>query len=199
MIMGKYINNIKDYLLISMVFNKRIQNGFLFLMVGAIALTSCSAPNKQEGVKEASAALNSKSPLQKLEWLLGYWSNETKGQMIGENWLKENDSLFQGFGYGLKEQDTIFRETLQITLLDNEIYYVPTVSGQNDNQPVLFRIIEIGENYFISENKNHDFPQIIRYELESPGVLLAVIEGNLNGKATKREFRFRKSTVRLMP
>ena len=84
-------------------------------------------------------------------------------------------------------------------LLDADIYYVPTVSGQNDNQPVLFKMIEVGENYFVSENKKHDFPQIIRYTLEAPGVLLAVIEGNLNGKDEKREFRFRRATVRLMP
>jgi len=135
----------------------------------------------------------------KFDWLSGEWSNEAKGQIIGEYWRKINDSLFEGIGFGLKGQDTVFKEHLQILTLDEEIYYVPTVSGQNDNQPVLFKMTDIGENYFISENKNHDFPQIIRYRLEAEGVLFAVIEGMLNGKETKREFRFRRATVRLMP
>lgn len=139
------------------------------------------------------------SVFKKFEWLIGEWSNEAKGQLIGEYWTKVNDSLLEGIGFGLKGQDTVFKESLTIVILDGEIYYVPTVSGQNDNQPVLFKVTDVRENYFMSENKNHDFPQIIRYQLEAEGVLLAVIEGKMNGEETKREFRFRRATVRLMP
>jgi len=167
-----------------------------------LILSSCGNSNQENKTSEAQTDKEqsaSSSPLKAFEWLLGDWSNEMKGQMIAEYWTKTNDSLFQGIGFGLKEQDTIFKETLQIIQIDGEIYYVPTVSGQNDNQPVLFKMIDIGENYFVSENKEHDFPQIIRYKLEAPSVLFAVIEGMENGKKVKREFRFRKATVRLMP
>ncbi len=165
-------------------------------------MSSCSntAPEESAGESVISTEQSvATSPLKAFEWLLGNWSNEMKGQMIAEYWSKTNDSLFEGIGFGLKGQDTIFKEILQLIQIDGEIYYVPTVSGQNDNQPVLFKMVDIGENYFVSENKAHDFPQIIRYKLESPEVLFAVIEGTHEGKETKREFRFRKATVRLMP
>lgn len=175
---------------------------FLGMWFGVLILFSCDSPKQENKTSESqpdTIQTATSSPLKALEWLLGDWSNEMKGQMIGEYWTKTNDSLFQGIGFGLKDQDTIFKEMLQIIQIDGEIYYVPTVSGQNDNQPVLFKMIDIGENYFVSENKEHDFPQIIRYKLESPSVLYAMIEGTEKGKEVKREFRFRKATLRLMP
>jgi hypothetical protein len=172
----------------------------------AVFFSSCSNQKKEDQAGNMTDELQTvqsdpaaNSPLVKFEWLLGEWSNETKGQMIGEYWTKVNDSLFSANGFGLKGIDTIFKESLQIVVHEGEIYYVPTVEGQNDNQPVLFKVTDIGENSFTSENKAHDFPQMIRYKLESPNSLLAIIEGMLNGEETKREFRFRRATVRLMP
>ncbi|TAH42966.1 MAG: hypothetical protein EYC69_03830 [Bacteroidetes bacterium] len=181
-----------------------MKNSLLFsgLVYGILLMASCTGKTKQNNAAESPEKVEKSteaSALKPFEWLLGNWSNEMKGQMIAEYWTKTNDSLFQGIGFGLKGQDTIFKEMLQIIQIDGEIYYVPTVSGQNDNQPVLFKMIEVGENYFVSENKEHDFPQIIRYKLESPEVLFAVIEGTNQGKETKREFRFRKARLRLMP
>ncbi len=181
--------------------------GTLFAAI-IFLLTACGSKSNDPGetvdskdkfteTKNVSEKID--APLKKFEWLLGEWSNEVKGQMIGEYWSKTNDSLFQGNGFGLKDLDTIFKESLRIMLIDGEIYYVPTVSGQNDNQPVLFKVIEVAENSFVSENKSHDYPQIIRYKLETQSSLLATLEGKLNGKETKREFRFRKATIRLMP
>lgn len=140
------------------------------------------------------------SPLYSLQWILGSWSNESRQGMIGENWYRVNDSLFSGKGYALaKDGDTSFSESLHLMLHEGSLYYVPTVQGQNDDQPVWFKITGMGDNFFSSENKEHDFPQVIKYVLESPEVLYVLLEGSVDSVETKREFRFRKAKVRLMP
>ncbi len=168
------------------------QKKFLTLLL--ILLFSACGPKKEKENLASDPTL-----ISQVEWILGEWSNQTKEGTIGENWRKVNDSLYQGEGYGLHEKDTIFKESLSILVHEGELYYVPVVSGQNDGQPVWFKITDIHENSFTSTNRNHDFPQIIRYTLESPSILLAVLEGPLGGKETFREFRYRKNTLRLMP
>ncbi|MBP6335926.1 MAG: hypothetical protein KA444_10695 [Bacteroidia bacterium] len=166
----------------------------MFLVLG-----SFSCGNQQATEEGAEKTVSNNSPLKKLEWILGEWSNQTKEGTIGEKWIFVNDSLFSGEGYSLNKMDTVFKEMLSLLVHEGELYYVPTVSGQNDNQPVWFKIVEIKENFFRSENKQHDFPQIISYSSESPAALLAVIEGPIDSIETKREFRYRRAKVRLMP
>jgi len=140
------------------------------------------------------------SPLYDLQWILGSWSNESRQGIIGESWDIVNDSVFSGKGYALaKDGDTTFSESLRLLMHEGFLYYVPTVQGQNDDQPVWFKITGKGENFFTSENKSHDFPQLIKYTLESPEALHVLLEGIVDSVETKREFRFRKAKVRLMP
>ena len=45
---------------------------------------------------------------------------------------------------------------------------------------------------YIFENKEHDFPQRIVYENQGKKEMLASIEGELNGKSRKSEFRYKR-------
>lgn len=166
---------------------KRFQLLLLCCLSGLLACTSEQQEKEPHG------------ELKKLTWLLGDWANTNKKASLHERWWMSGDSVFTGEGYELIQNDTVFQEKLSLVMKGNELFYVPTVSGQNDNQPVFFKVIEISDSGFVCENPDHDFPQIIRYRLESPMVLIASIEGELNGEEMVREFHFRKATVRLMP
>jgi hypothetical protein len=58
--------------------------------------------------------------------------------------------------------------------------------------PTLFTLVSAGNNRFIFENKEHDFPQKIIYHFASSNLLNASIEGEIKGKMNKKEFRFNK-------
>jgi hypothetical protein len=100
-----------------------------------------------------------------------------------------NDDLFKGKSVMVKGKDSTLQESLEISKKDTTWYYTSTVTGQNNNQPVSFKIIfqRIGE--FICENPAHDFPQRIAYR-RIKNQLFASIEGKRNGKYGKQNFDF---------
>jgi len=125
-----------------------------------------------------------------LNWILGTWKINTSNGIIIESWKTVNDSTLQGRNYFIKtSNDTIPQESLELTFRKGEWVYIPTVKGQNNDQPVSFKIIFIGKNEFISENPSHDFPQRISYR-RIKALLFASIEGRRKGKYSKQNFDF---------
>jgi len=128
-----------------------------------------------------------------LQWLIGTWKFvNNDGSIMYEAWKKENDSLYTGHGYVIAGKDTVFSEKLALQQKGTDLFYIPTVSGQNNNQPVLFKFIEFNKGEYIFVNKEHDFPQRIIYKNPQPDFLCARIEGTQNGKFHKEDFNFLK-------
>lgn len=152
-----------------------------------IFLTSCS--QNQPKQNEISGNLNN---LQRLEWLLSEWKNIAPDEEYYETWIKTNDTLFTGSGFIISSGDTVFSETIALRQDGVNIFYIPTVSGQNNAQPVSFKLIASDNGDFVFENKEHDFPQRIIYSNPEPDSLYARIEGNKNGKFHKEEFGMKK-------
>jgi uncharacterized protein YciI len=61
--------------------------------------------------------------------------------------------------------DTITTETIDIAVKNGGMYYIPTVKGQNNDQPVPFRLSKTEDGAWVFENPDHDFPKQIRYTL----------------------------------
>jgi hypothetical protein len=77
------------------------------------------------------------------------WINGPEGSLLGENYLKEGEN-------------TRVLETISIVKRDNSWFYIPDVP--HNPSPVSFKITKLGEDFFYSENPEHDFPKWIRYE-----------------------------------
>lgn len=123
-------------------------------------------------------------------WLVGAWKIDTGKGHIVEQWKLVNDSTLQGKSMFVKAAgDSALQETLVLSHRKGEWNYTSTVVGQNNNQPVSFKIIYMGRAEFISENKAHDFPQRIAYRRVKDN-LFASIEGNRKGKYAKQNFDF---------
>ncbi len=129
-----------------------------------------------------------KSILKKVEWLIGTWENKTKKGSIYETWTKKNDFTFSGTSYIIKEKDTIVFETIQLVEDKNNLFYIPSVKNQNNNEPVRFALKTISKTKLIFENQKHDFPQIISYTKNSDDTLVAEISGKKNGQKQKQIF-----------
>lgn len=126
--------------------------------------------------------------IQKVDWLLGNWKMEEDGLITIESWDKNSDSSMKGFSYSIEGKDTISSE--QISLIEEQhiLYYIPTVTNQNQGKPISFKANKVNVREIVFENLAHDFPTKISYMLLSEDSLLAEISGKIHGISTSRRF-----------
>jgi len=125
-------------------------------------------------------------------WLVGTWFSESGGRSNYETWKKYNDSTYVGRSFSIQHGDTVSSESIMLVQQGEEINYVPTVQGQNNNSPVKFKLVSSDSNKLIFENPAHDFPQVITYWNAPPDSLIAEISGAINGEHQAQKFPMRR-------
>jgi hypothetical protein len=131
--------------------------------------------------------------LEKMNWLLGNWENEMPEGVLNETWTKENDSTFSGTTYFIiNKKDTVHSEAIILKQLNDELVYRPTVKGQNNDEPVDFKLSSESENSFSFENPKHDYPQKIVYIKVNETNLVATISGMQQGKQSQESYPMKK-------
>jgi len=133
------------------------------------------------------------SVLSDAKWLLGKWENQTQRGRMVEEWSKLNDTTFAGRSYMITATDSIALESIVLKKEGSDLYYIPTVKGQNNDQPVKFKLISADGKALVFENPAHDFPQKISYTLQEERSLLAEISGLVNGQERSRKFPMKKA------
>ena len=118
------------------------------------------------------------SELEKADWFLGRWENKTPEGTFSEEWKIENDSLLLGKSFFIKENDTLFSETVRLVQRENNLFYIVTVPNQNEAKPVEFKLTSSTSDYLVFENPAHDFPKKITYKLVTKDSLYAEISGD---------------------
>ena len=126
-------------------------------------LSSCYRPTAQQSFND----------LQQLE---GKWTSQNI--QFNEYWEIKSDTLLQGLGFSLQQNDTAFKEELKIYYKKEIVYYAAKVSSSP--QFVSFKLIEAKKNLWVFENKTHDYPNIISYKLLNNNELI-VATTNSNG------------------
>ena len=116
--------------------------------------------------------------LKKANWFLGKWENKTSEGTFSEEWKVENDSLLLGKSFFIKENDTLFSETVRLVQRENDLFYIVTVPNQNEAKPVEFKLTSSILDYLVFENPEHDFPKKITYKLVTKDSLYAEISGD---------------------
>lgn len=139
---------------------------------------------------QSAAQTNS---LSDARWLLGRWENQTQRGKMVEEWSKLNDSTFAGRSYMITATDSISLESILLKKEGNDLYYIPTVKGQNNDQPVKFKLTSSNTTSLVFENPAHDFPQKISYILEAEKSLMAEISGMMNGQTRSRKFPMKRA------
>ena len=130
--------------------------------------------------------------LEKMNWLVGSWEQKLPDGTLVESWTKENDSTFSGKSYFVKDKDTIHAESVVLTQKKEELFYIPTVTGQNNDEPVTFKLTSDIENIFTFENPAHDYPQKITYKKVNDSNMLASISGKQQGKETSESYPMKR-------
>lgn len=125
-----------------------------------------------------------------LHGLTGLWKMDGKRGAIYEEWQVSGDNQLTGRRYKINNNDTMVLENVVISLQGNAIFYTPVVRDQNNQQPVPFKLISYNNNKYVFENKEHDYPQRVIYELTSANDLRARIEGRKGGKEMGSDFNY---------
>jgi hypothetical protein len=134
-----------------------------------------------------------KKPSKTFAFILGSWEMQTAKGKIVEQWIQNPDKTLSGKSYRINaKSDSLLTETLKIKKIGKDTFYCSTVTGQNEGKETCFKLIATKDETYVFEDKTHDFPQRIVYQNQGKNDLLAWIEGELNGKNRKSEFRYKR-------
>lgn len=97
------------------------------------------------------------------DWLLGKWkrNNEEAGKETFENWEKKSNTKYVGLGFTMQNGDTIKQEKIRLIELNNN--WSLKVQPQEEPESITFIMTSHNNEEFICENKELDFPNIIKY------------------------------------
>lgn len=155
---------------------------FLTLIITSSCLISCKNISTKKNFDQ----------LEKMSWLEGSWENKQPEGTLTETWQKINDSTYSGQTLFIKEKDTIHFEEIVLSQKGETLFYTPTVKGQNNDEPIEFKLTNSTENEFIFENPKHDYPQKIAYKKLNANNLVATISGKQQGKPSSESYPMKK-------
>ena len=164
-----------------------MKNTFRYFMVLALASTIISCSNSSI-TNTTDNTINGFNELEKASWLIGKWQNNSPEGNATETWEMKNDSAFAGKSYFVVGKDTVSSETISLEQNGKELFYIPTVKTQNNEQPVKFALTSSTSKQLVFENPKHDFPQKISYTQITNDSLLAEISGTMDGKQNSQKF-----------
>jgi sarcosine oxidase delta subunit len=163
---------------------KKIFKNFMVLAITS-TIISCS---NSSNTNTTDNTINGFNELEKASWLIGEWQNNSPEGNVMEVWEKKNDSTFAGKSYFVVGKDTVSSEIISLEQNGKELFYIPTVKDQNNEQPIKFALTSSASGQLVFENPKHDFPQKISYTQITKDSLLAEISGTIDGKHNLQKF-----------
>lgn len=152
----------------------------LFVML----LTTYSCQNGEAAAPEKE---KEKSRLEKAEWLLGRWENNSDQGNMSETWVKDGKDAYSAETFIVVGTDTVFKEHSHLEETGKTLQCVISIPGENNDKPVVFTMTKQTDDMMLFENPKHDFPTAIRYEQKGDSVI-AEISGTQKGKPAKERF-----------
>lgn len=126
-------------------------------------------------------------------WLNGHWSMPTGDGTVTEEWKTINDSLMEGKSDFVKGDSVIPFETIRIFRRGVDFYYEAKAAGQNNEQPVEFKLSSFSDSGFVAENPDHDFPRRITYRLINKDSIHAFVDGGPQQPDKKSDFYYSRA------
>jgi Domain of unknown function (DUF6265) len=126
-------------------------------------------------------------------WLTGSWMMKEKDGITTEKWVSTNDSLMEGRSDFIKANTTIPFEIIKLFRRSNDFYYEAKAAGQNNEQPVEFKLTSFSDTGFVAENPQHDFPKRITYRLVNKDSIHAFIDGGAAMPDKRADFYYSRN------
>lgn len=129
----------------------------------------------------------------RFNWLNGSWAMKTDDGTVTEQWKPMNDSLMEGVSDFIKGDSVIPFETIKIIRRDTSFYYEAKAAGQNNDQPVEFKLTAFSDTGFVAENPQHDFPKRITYKLVNKDSIHAFVDGGPSLPDKRSDFYYSRN------
>ncbi len=156
----------------------------------SLALFACNEIKKSENNdKSINYSVNA---IKQANWFLGTWQNNTPNGVFTESWEQKNDSLYFGLSTVVVGKDTVFYEKINLQKTHTDWNYVVSVKGQNNKQPIAFKLTSSNPTQLVFENPQHDFPTKITYTQITKDSIIAEISGIVNGVEKKELFPMKR-------
>ena len=128
----------------------------------------------------------SSASIKDFAWLSGCWQHKDGETGSEEMWTRAAGQTLFGVSRTVKNGLTTQYEFVRIQKSKDGIFeYIAKPSGQAETS---FKLVEISKGRFAFENRQHDFPQRVVYELKDDNSLEAQIQGTWRG--TNRSILF---------
>jgi hypothetical protein len=127
------------------------------------------------------------------DWILGKWENNSKDGYLLETWKKVNDSVYDGESYFIKGKDTLHFEKIQMKQKGEELFYISTIKGQNNDKPIPFKHNDSIEKQLVFENPKNDFHQKIMYSQITKDSIVIQVSGIEQGKPSSTKYSLKKT------
>lgn len=128
-----------------------------------------------------------------LDWLIGTWENNSKEGNLSEVWAQKNDSTFNGVTYFIRGRDTLHNETFVVNQTEDDVYYIPTVKGENNDKPVTFKLTQSTEKQVIFENPKNNYPSKVTYNQINADSIVVEIGGVVDGVFSSEKYPMKKA------
>lgn len=142
------------------------------------------------------------STTESFSWLTGLWemipAEPIPGERVFEEWSLLNENTLLGSSFSVNQRytdiapDTLISESLVLSFENNEVYYTPTVYGQNGDEPVPFKMEQDTEGIYIFRNEEHDFPKQVSYQPIGSDSMVVVLSGQTEENEVTQSFHFKK-------
>lgn len=112
-------------------------------------------------------------------WLIGTWQVGETNDRKFEAWDSNEPYEFHGKAFKIDNAsgDTLLLESMVLMEMEQGIYFIPIVIGQNEDLPVVFKAERLSKRILEFSNPEHDFPQNIIYQKVREDSIVAEING----------------------
>ena len=84
-------------------------------------------------------------------------------------------------------------ERIQLEQKGENLFYISTVIGQNNDKPVTYKHNTTVENQLVFENPNNEYPQKIGYSQITKDRIVIAITGIQQGKPSSEKYEMKKA------
>lgn len=130
-------------------------------------------------------AIASAASIDDVAFMSGCWAAVGGEKGSDEVWLRPAGGTMMGIGRTVKKGRTVTHEFMQIREVNGTLTFFASPDGQESAE---FPMLSVSKMKVIFENKAHDFPQRVIYELRGRDELVGRIEGSANGREKRIEF-----------
>ncbi len=126
-----------------------------------------------------------------VSWMSGCWAEIGAEKGTQEQWMTPAGGSMLGMSRTVRNGKTAAYELMQIREDSDALVFAAKPSGQEGAE---LRSILIAKHRVVFENRQHDFPQRVIYELKDDGTLVGRIEGTSKGKEKAIDYPMKRVT-----